>query len=131
MASGETKFDVVVVGGGPGGYVAAIKAAQLGKKVVCIDDSPLLGGTCLNVGCIPSKSLLNTTYKYYDAKENFAKLGIKCKGLEFSVKDMMKSKSEILSELGNGIEGLILMSYTIFVIVVSKIFFFVLVKKFF
>jgi dihydrolipoamide dehydrogenase len=63
------KFDLIVIGGGPGGYVCAIKAAQLGKKVACIDVKEKLGGTCLNVGCIPSKALLSSSHKYFEAKK--------------------------------------------------------------
>ena len=69
-------MDVVVIGGGPGGYVAAIKAAQLGLKTACIEKRGTLGGTCLNVGCIPSKALLNTTHKYHEAKDKFKSYGI-------------------------------------------------------
>ncbi len=100
------KYDVVVIGGGPGGYVASIKAAQLGKKVACIDNSPFLGGTCLNVGCIPSKSLLNSTHKYYDAKNKFGEFGITFSDLAFSLDKMMKKKDESLQGLAKGIEGL-------------------------
>ena len=68
--------DVVIVGGGPGGYVAAIKAAQLGLKTTCVEGRGALGGTCLNVGCIPSKALLNASHKYEEAKHGMAKHGI-------------------------------------------------------
>lgn len=71
------KYDVVIVGGGPGGYVAAIKAAQLGFKTACIEARGTLGGTCLNVGCIPSKALLHSSHLYDEAKHDFAKHGIK------------------------------------------------------
>lgn len=76
-------YDVVVVGGGPGGYVAAIKAAQLGMKTACIEKRGTLGGTCLNVGCIPSKALLNISHKYEDAHLNFKDFGISVQGLNF------------------------------------------------
>lgn len=102
----KQKFDVVVIGGGPAGYVASIKLGQLGKKVVCIDDSPLLGGTCLNVGCIPSKALLNSSYKYYEAKNHFNSHGIEVSGVSVSVGKMMANKNKAVSELGNGIKGL-------------------------
>lgn len=69
-------YDVLVVGGGPGGYVAAIKAAQLGLKTACIESRGSLGGTCLNVGCIPSKALLHSTHMYEHAKKDFSKHGI-------------------------------------------------------
>ena len=100
------KYDVLVIGGGPGGYVAAIKAAQLGKKVACVDNKEFLGGTCLNVGCIPSKSLLNITHKYHDAKHNFASRGIECKDISFSLGKIMETKYSTLSGLGQGIAGL-------------------------
>ena len=100
------KYDVLIIGGGPGGYVAAIKAAQLGKKVACIDNKQFIGGTCLNVGCIPSKSLLNITHKYHDAKHNFASRGIECKDISFSLDKIMKTKDSTVSGLGQGIAGL-------------------------
>jgi dihydrolipoamide dehydrogenase len=100
------KYDVLIIGGGPGGYVAAIKAAQLGKKVACVDNKQFIGGTCLNVGCIPSKSLLNITHKYHDAKHNFASRGIECKDISFSLDKIMKTKDSTVSGLGQGIAGL-------------------------
>merc|ERR1719454_872873 len=75
FSAGE-KYDVVVVGGGPGGYVAAIKAAQLGLKTACIESRGTLGGTCLNVGCIPSKALLQSTHHYHDVMHNMEAHGI-------------------------------------------------------
>lgn len=76
FATKRLDFDVIVIGAGPGGYVAAIKAAQLGLKVACVDKRSTLGGTCLNVGCIPSKALLNSSYQYYNAKNHFKDIGI-------------------------------------------------------
>ena len=76
LASAPQEFDVVVVGGGPGGYVAAIKAAQLGLKTACVESRGTLGGTCLNVGCIPSKALLNNSHLYHQALHEFPKRGI-------------------------------------------------------
>ena len=70
------RYDLAVVGGGPGGYVAAIKAGQMGMKAVCIEGRGSLGGTCLNVGCIPSNALLNATHKYHDAMHHFKDHGI-------------------------------------------------------
>ena len=74
--SSGSQYDVAVIGGGPGGYVAAIKAGQRGLKTVCVEKRGTLGGTCLNVGCIPSKALLNATHKLHDAQHKFKELGI-------------------------------------------------------
>ena len=75
----DDQVDVVIIGGGPGGYVAAIKAGQLGLKTVCVEERGALGGTCLNVGCIPSKALLNISHFYHMAKHDMPKMGIGCK----------------------------------------------------
>ncbi|GHP06691.1 hypothetical protein PPROV_000543600 [Pycnococcus provasolii] len=104
-AAGEMQ-DLVVIGGGPGGYVAAIKAAQLGMKVTCVEGRGSLGGTCLNVGCIPSKALLNASHHYHDAKHNFEKYGITVGDVSISVEGMMKSKDDAVTGLTSGIEGL-------------------------
>ena len=100
------KFDICIIGGGPGGYVAAIKAAQLGKKVVCVEKRERLGGTCLNVGCIPSKALLHSSHKYEDANKHFESHGISVKGLSVSIDKMMKRKENVINDLGLGIAGL-------------------------
>ncbi|MCE5318995.1 MAG: FAD-dependent oxidoreductase, partial [Parachlamydia sp.] len=93
------KYDVAVIGGGPGGYVAAIRAAQLGLKTVCIDKGKALGGTCLNVGCIPSKCLLETSYEY-DWLQNSAKEhGISHTGLSMDVSQMMQRKDQVVKML--------------------------------
>ena len=76
QAAAAANYDVVVVGGGPGGYVAAIKAAQLGLKTACVEFRGALGGTCLNVGCIPSKALLHSSHLYHEAAHDFKKHGI-------------------------------------------------------
>lgn len=98
--------DVVVVGGGPGGYVAAIKAAQLGLKTVCVEGRGALGGTCLNVGCIPSKALLNSSQYYHDANKHFADYGIEVSDLKINLPKMMEQKSTAVDGLTKGIEGL-------------------------
>ncbi len=98
-------FDLIVIGGGPGGYVAAIRAAQLGMKVACVEMRGSLGGTCLNVGCIPSKALLSSSHKYEDAKLHFAGHGIKAK-VELDLKTMLSNKDKIVLDLTKGIEGL-------------------------
>jgi dihydrolipoamide dehydrogenase len=99
-------FDVIIIGGGPGGYVAAIRAAQLGFKVGCIEIRKALGGTCLNVGCIPSKALLEISHKYHDAAHNFEKLGIKGANPKIDVKKLIENKNEIIKGLTGGIAGL-------------------------
>lgn len=99
-------FDLVVIGGGPGGYVAAIRAAQLGMNVACVEKRGSLGGTCLNVGCIPSKALLNSSEKYEDANKHFKDHGIEVKGLSVNVATMMAHKDKIVGDLTKGIEGL-------------------------
>jgi len=98
--------DIVVIGGGPGGYVAAIKAGQLGMKVTCIEKRGKLGGTCLNVGCIPSKALLNASHMYHDAEHTFEKHGINVEGLSYDWDKMQASKDDAITGLTSGIEGL-------------------------
>ena len=81
----DNNFDLVVIGAGPGGYVCAIRAAQLGLKTACVESNKTLGGTCLNVGCIPSKSLLNSSEIYRKAQNEFKNLGIETKNLFFFI----------------------------------------------
>ena len=102
------EFDIAIIGGGPGGYVTAIKAGQMGKSVICIDNSKMLGGTCLNVGCIPSKALLNITHKYSEmtSQEHLNKYGLKCDNVTFSLDQMMSYKNQAISDLDKGIKGL-------------------------
>jgi dihydrolipoamide dehydrogenase len=100
-------FDVVIIGAGPGGYVAAIRAAQLGLKTACIEKDSTLGGTCLNVGCIPSKALLEISHKYHDAEHQFANIGIDAKGLSLDIAKVLENKNQIISGLTNGIAGLL------------------------
>ena len=99
-------FDVVVIGAGPGGYVAAIRAAQLGLKTACIDKRDTLGGTCLNVGCMPSKALLHASELYEEAGHGLEKFGIKVKGVDLDLKAMMAGKDKTVSDLTGGIEFL-------------------------
>lgn len=99
------EFDLVVIGGGPGGYTGAIRASQLGMKVACVEKRKTLGGTCLNVGCIPSKSLLNFSEKYEEAREHFADIGIKT-SVKLDLKKMLSRKEQVVSDLCKGIEGL-------------------------
>ena len=100
-----TEFDVIIIGGGPGGYVAAIRAAQLGMNVACVEMRGSLGGTCLNVGCIPSKALLNSSEKYEEARLHFADFGVKTK-VELDLKTMQSHKDKVVVDLTKGIEGL-------------------------
>jgi dihydrolipoamide dehydrogenase len=102
-------FDVVVIGGGPGGYIAAIRAAQLGLATACIDEAkgadgkPALGGTCTNVGCIPSKALLQSSENYEQAGHHFAEHGIKVKGLELDLATMLKRKDKVVKGSNDGV----------------------------
>jgi len=106
------QYDVIVLGAGPAGYVAAIRCAQLGMKTACVEkwlnkhDKPALGGTCLNVGCIPSKALLEATELYHEALHGFDDLGITCSDIKLDVPKMISRKDKIVSELTGGIEGL-------------------------
>ena len=99
------KFDVTVIGGGPGGYVCAIRLSQLGLKTACIESRGTLGGTCLNIGCIPSKSLLNLSENFYKAK-NFEKLGIETGEIKLNLEKMMKNKDKAVTVLTKGVEFL-------------------------
>ncbi len=102
----QREFDLVVIGAGPGGYVAAIRAAQLGLKTACVEKRKTLGGTCLNVGCIPSKALLEVSHKFHDAGHQFEKLGIDVSSPKIDVTKLLANKNEIVSGLTGGIAGL-------------------------
>jgi dihydrolipoamide dehydrogenase len=108
----STKYDVIVIGSGPAGYVAAIRAAQLGLKTACIEKwknkegKGVNGGTCLNVGCIPSKALLDSSYKYHEAKADFGIHGISADGVKIDVPSMIARKDAIVKQLTGGIAGL-------------------------
>ncbi|KAJ1920761.1 dihydrolipoamide dehydrogenase precursor [Mycoemilia scoparia] len=104
--SSAPEYDTVVIGGGPGGYVAAIKAAQLGQKTACVEMRSTLGGTCLNVGCIPSKALLHNSHLYHEAKHDFEKRGIDCSDVKLNLQNMLKNKESAVSKLTGGIEFL-------------------------
>ena len=112
MSAAETDWDVVVVGAGPAGYAAAIRAAQLGLKTACIDKSldaagkPTLGGTCLNWGCIPSKALLDISHKFREATDGFAQLGIETGAATMNVERMMAQKDAVVAKLTGGVAGL-------------------------
>ncbi len=102
----SSQFDLVVIGAGPGGYVAAIRAAQLGMKVASVDKSPTLGGTCLNVGCIPSKAMLDSSELYHLAKDRFKRHGITFDGLTLDLKAMLTRKDKVVKELTDGVRHL-------------------------
>ena len=102
----ERDFDLVVIGGGPGGYVCAIRAAQLGLKVACVESRGALGGTCLNVGCIPSKSLLNLSENFHKAKKDFNHQGIEIEGIKLNIEKMMLNKNKSIQVLTKGVEFL-------------------------
>jgi len=99
------KFQAVVIGGGPGGYVCAIRLSQLGIKTACVESKDTLGGTCLNIGCIPSKNLLNFSEKFYSAK-NFSNLGIEVEKVKLNLDKVMKNKDKAVDALTKGIEFL-------------------------
>lgn len=99
-------YDLIVIGAGPGGYVAAIRAARLGMNVACIEKEKALGGACLNVGCIPSKALLESSELYAQAKENFREHGINFDAVSLDFKKLMTRKNEVVRRLTTGVAGL-------------------------
>ena len=98
-----SSFDLIIIGAGPGGYVCAIRAAQLGLKVCCIDSRAELGGTCLNVGCIPSKALLESSHLYHAAQTDFSQHGITCANVKLNLDRMMQRKNKVVQKLTKGI----------------------------
>ena len=103
----EKNFDVIVIGGGPGGYVCAIRASQLGLKTACIESRGALGGTCLNIGCIPSKSLLNLSENFHKAKKEFNNQGIEIDNIKLNIDKMMFNKNKSIQVLTKGVEFLL------------------------
>ena len=99
-------YDVIIIGSGPGGYVCAIRCAQLGLKTACVEGRDTLGGTCLNVGCIPSKALLHATEMLAETEENFAKMGLKVLRPDIDWKQMLAYKQETIDTNTKGIEFL-------------------------
>jgi len=99
-------LDLVVIGSGPGGYVAAIRAAQLGMRVACVEKEPALGGTCLNVGCIPSKALLDSSEHYWQVRRTLAAHGVKVSGVDLDLPTMMARKDRVVRGLTQGVAGL-------------------------
>lgn len=106
MSTVSQSYDLIVIGAGPGGYVCAIRAAQLGMKVAIVEKSPTLGGTCLNVGCIPSKALLCASEKYHEAKDELGKMGIKISGVKLDLEGMMGHKKAVVEANTKGVEFL-------------------------
>jgi dihydrolipoamide dehydrogenase len=102
----QVSYDVIVIGSGPGGYVCAIRCAQLGLKTACVEKRDTLGGTCLNVGCIPSKALLTASEKYHEAGHSLAAMGVKIKGVELDLPAMMAHKNSVVAANTKGIEFL-------------------------
>ncbi|WP_292289330.1 dihydrolipoyl dehydrogenase [Marivita sp.] len=100
------QYDVIVIGSGPGGYVAAIRCAQLGLKTACVEGRETLGGTCLNVGCIPSKALLHASHQLHEAEHNFAKMGLKGKSPSVDWNQMLAYKDDVIGQNTKGIEFL-------------------------
>lgn len=102
----ENQFDLIIIGGGPGGYVCAIRAAQLGMKTAIIEKRSTLGGTCVNVGCIPSKALLDSSEKYHQAAHSFKDHGIEISSVKLNLARMMERKTQIVKELTDGLNFL-------------------------
>lgn len=102
----STSYDLIVIGAGPGGYVCAIRAAQLGMKVACVEKREKLGGTCLNIGCIPSKALLHASERYEGAQHHLKDLGIEVSGVKLDLANMMKHKDKVVADNTKGIEFL-------------------------
>ena len=100
-------YDLVIIGSGPGGYVAAVRAAQLGLKTACVEKSPRLGGVCLNVGCIPCKALLDSSEYYHLAREHFAEHGIKTGRLTLDLATLMKRKDTVVKDLTDSVRKLL------------------------
>src|SRR3954463_16613399 len=102
MTETNDSFDLIVIGSGPGGYVAAIRAAQLGLKTACVERE-FLGGTCLNVGCIPSKALLDSSHKYHQVKHGLTRQGIKINGADVDLPAMIKFKADVVQKNTSGV----------------------------
>src|SRR5215212_8228388 len=100
------QYNVIVIGSGPGGYVAAIRCAQLGMKTAIIERYSTLGGTCLNVGCIPSKAMLDSSEHYYNAGHTFSEHGIQLKELKVDLAQMIKRKDEVVKQTVSGVDFL-------------------------
>src|SRR5882724_2895567 len=100
------EHDLVIIGAGPGGYVAAIRAAQLGLNVACVEKEPVLGGTCLRIGCIPSKAMLESSERFWEAKQELAKHGVKTGEVTLDLSTMLSRKDQVVATLTRGVEAL-------------------------
>ncbi len=101
-----SQFDLIVIGGGPGGYTAAIRASQLGLMAACIDTEPRLGGTCLRIGCIPSKALLESSEKFAETKSKLSEHGVKVADVQLDLATMLSRKEQIVDTLTKGVDAL-------------------------
>src|SRR6478752_6162612 len=106
MPPESARYDLIVIGSGPGGYVAAIRAAQLGMKVACVEKRATLGGTCLNIGCIPSKALLDSSELYHLAQSRLGRHGIKVGSLDLDLAAMQARKDQVVKGLTDGVRFL-------------------------
>src|SRR3954467_12329873 len=102
----KKEHDLVVIGAGPGGYVAAIRAAQLSMNVACVEKEAPLGGTCLRIGCIPSKALLESSERFWEAKEELTKHGVRSAEIALDLGTMLQRKAQIVTTLTRGVEAL-------------------------
>src|SRR5213075_528104 len=100
------EHDLVVIGAGPGGYTAAIRAAQLGMNVACVEKEPALGGTCLRIGCIPSKALLESSERFHEIKDELSTHGIRTGNVDLDLATMLKRKDQIVTTLTRGVDAL-------------------------
>src|ERR1700719_3324311 len=100
------QHDLIIIGAGPGGYVAAIRAAQLGLNVACVEEVPALGGTCLRIGCIPSKALLESSERFWEAKQEFAAHGIRASAVTPDPAAMLRRKDQVVTTLTRGVDSL-------------------------
>src|SRR6476619_2247536 len=100
----ETTHDLIIIGAGPGGYIAAIRAAQLGLNVACVEEVPALGGTCLRIGCIPSKALLESSQRFWEAREKLTVHGIQRPDVKLDLATMQRRKEQIVTTLTRGVD---------------------------
>src|SRR3974390_504488 len=104
--AGPAEHDLIVLGAGPGGYIAAIRAAQLGMNVACVEEASALGGTCLRIGCIPSKALLESSERFSEAREKFNTHGIQFSDLKLDLAAMLRRKDQVVTTLTRGVDAL-------------------------